>query len=311
MGLTHIRTPKNFVLEERLERYGAAIEQHPETYRGRWAEACWPLPAGTDHATGNGSGCAAGTDADRRETGDVAHAASERARAFSAVHLDLGCGKGAYLIERARREPGNLFVGMDTEPICVAYAAQYICEAGLPNALVLPRGADSLARVFAPGELAAITLNFPTPYPKRKFATRRLVHVDHLLSYRDLLAPDATVTLRTDSQPLRDYALAQFKAAGYRTLWTSDDTRAEHPEHPATEYERRLAAQGARVYGICAAPAAAPSPEQIERGRDAEQSLVAYLPHDLDAMGYVPLGMEGAVINLRNRARNASRSASR
>lgn len=36
--------------------------------------------------------------------------------------------------------------------------------------------------------------------------------------YRSLFAADATVTLRTDSKPLRDYALGQFAAAGYDTL---------------------------------------------------------------------------------------------
>lgn len=267
MGLTHIRTPKNFVLEERLERYHDAIEEHPELYRGSWAAAC---------AT---------------------------AAAFRAVHLDLGCGKGAYLIERARREPDVLHIGMDTEPICIAYAAQNICEAELANALALPRGAASLARIFAAGELAEITLNFPTPYPKRKFAERRLVHVNQLLCYRNLLAEGAAVTLRTDSKPLRDYAIVQLRAAGYETRWVSDDARAEHPEHPVTEYEARLSARGASVYGICAAPGPAPSNEAVEAGRAAEQSLVCYLPRDLDSLDYVPLGMEGAVINLKNRAR--------
>ena len=37
----HARLPKNFVLEERLERYADAIELTPERWRGRWAEACW------------------------------------------------------------------------------------------------------------------------------------------------------------------------------------------------------------------------------------------------------------------------------
>lgn len=299
MGLTHIRTPRNFVLEERLERYADAIEEHPEAYRGRWAEACWPLAV-----AGPGSAARGGEAPDAQAIGT----APSR---FAGVHLDLGCGKGAYLIERARREPRRLFIGMDTEPICIAYAAQYICEAGLSNALVLPRGADSIQSVFAPGELSGITLNFPTPYPKRKFAARRLVHVEHLLLYRDVLGRGAAVTLRTDSKPLRDYALAQFDAAGYKRSWVSDDVRAEHPEHPVTEYEARLSAQGARVYGICAVPGPAPSPEQVQRGREAEQSLVAYLPQDLDAMGYVPLGMEGAVVNLRNRARNARRGTVR
>ena len=60
MGAVHVRTPKNFVLEERLERYADAIETSPENYAGRWREACAP--------TGSAS--------------------------YARLHLDLGCGKG-------------------------------------------------------------------------------------------------------------------------------------------------------------------------------------------------------------------------
>lgn len=176
MGAVHVRTPKNFVLEERLERYADAIETNPEAYAGDWRKACAPVGS----------------------------------KPFEHLHLDLGCGKGTYLVERAVREPNTLFIGMDQEPICIAYAAQKICEQELPNALVLPRGAASLPQLFAAGELDAITINFPTPQPKAKYAKKRLVHVEHLMLYRPLFAAGATVTLRTDSKPLRDYALGQF-----------------------------------------------------------------------------------------------------
>ena len=38
----HARLPKNFVLEERLERYASVIELTPQNLRGSWAQACWP-----------------------------------------------------------------------------------------------------------------------------------------------------------------------------------------------------------------------------------------------------------------------------
>lgn len=284
MGITHIRTPKNFVLEERLERYADAIETRPEAYRGRWAEACWPFESGAGESSG------------------AAHTG-----AFSRVHLDLGCGKGTYIAVAAERDPDTLYLGMDIEPICIAYAAQRIVEAGLRNAVVIPRGAGALARMFAPGELAAITLNFPTPYPKRHHAARRLTHVGNLVSYRELLRPGGTLTLRTDSQPLRDYSLTQLEAAGWRVLWISDDVRAEHPGHPETEYEQRLVERGAVVWGICAEPGDEPGPDDVQRGRDTEQSLVAYLPQDLESLDYVPLGMEAAVQNFLNRERKGKR----
>ena len=125
--------------------------------------------------------------------------------------------------------------------------------------------------------------------------------------YRPLFSAGATVTLRTDSKPLRDYALGQFAAAGYDTLWVSDDVRRDHPEHPETEYERRTREMGAAVYGICATPDAQPSDEQLAAGRAQEQSLACYLPENLDALTYVPLGMEEAVENFRNRARKSKK----
>lgn len=267
--MTRIRTPKNFVLEERLERYAAGIEQHPSELAGRWREA----------------------------------RAKHDGKPFARLHLDLGCGKGSYICDRAAREPQTLFVGVDQEPICVAYAAQLIVESQLANVIVVCAGADDLDKMFAPGEVDALTLNFPTPHPKKRHAQERLVHVDRLLAFRPLLATGGTITLRTDSKPLRDFALGQFDAAGYKRLWSSDDVRAEHPEHPETDYELRTRELGASVYGICATPASEPTVEQIERGREQEQSLVCYLPDDLDSITYVPLGMEATVINLKNRAR--------
>lgn len=284
MGKMHARMPKNFVLEERLERYRRAIEVEPARWRGQWAEACWPLNPTAHRAASKSANSGAGR--------------------FREVRLDLGCGKGSYLVACAEREPDVLFIGIDAEPVCIAYTAQRICEAGLANALALPGSAAKLARFFAPGELAGVTLNFPTPHPKAHYARERLTSVAHLLSYRDLLAPGGTVTLRTDSLPLWRFSLETFALAGYRALWTSENARTDHPELPETEYEARTRELGAAVYGICATPeplSKAEAAQALEKARALPKSLMDYLPENAPAMGYVPLGMERAVENLRNR----------
>ncbi len=272
MHALHLRLPKNFVLEERLDRYADAIEAFPTTYAGRWAEACAPL-------TARGLG------------------------RFREVRLDLGCGKGAFLIEAARREPDVLWVGIDNEPICIAYTAQGICEAGLANAVVVPGSAEHVLGYFAEGELARIYLNFPTPFPKRRHAKYRLTHARNLLLLRHVLAPTGTLVFKTDSEPLYLYSRPQFPVAGFRTLWTSEDVRTDRPGDPVSGYERKLTAQGARVYGVCAEPAPGPAPDPADidaAEADIEQSLVRYLPDDLHSLGYVPHGMEATVVNLRN-----------
>lgn len=262
----HARLPKNFVLEERLERYADVIELEPRRLAGRWAEACAPLGA---------SG----------------------AEAFDEVRLDLGCGKGAFLVEAARREPHVLYVGIDLEPLCIAYAAQHVTEAGLRNAVIVPAKGADVAELFGPGELSCIHVNFPTPFPRKREAAKRLVILERLLEYREVLAPGATLRLRTDSQPLRDFALTQCALAGYEVVWSSDDERAERPDEPTSEYENRLVAQGARVLGLWATPGARP----VDPVQTAPLSLVDYLPDELFDGDYVPHGMQATVQNLRNR----------
>lgn len=129
MGAVHVRTPKNFVLEERLERYADAIETNPEAYAGDWREAC--APAGS--------------------------------KPFEHLHLDLGCGKGTYLVERAHREPDTLFIGMDQEPICIAYAAQKICEQGYPTHSSCPE-APHRCHSYLP---QASSMPSPSTFPRR------------------------------------------------------------------------------------------------------------------------------------------------
>ena len=51
MHALHARLPKNFVLEERLERYADSIEASPERWAGQWAEACHPLDASCDRTS--------------------------------------------------------------------------------------------------------------------------------------------------------------------------------------------------------------------------------------------------------------------
>lgn len=271
MHALHARLPKNFVLEERLERYADSIEASPERWAGQWAEACHPL------------------DAARNRT------------SFDEVRLDMGCGKGAFTVEAAAAEKSVLFVGIDFEPICIAYAAQKAEESGLDNVIFSPGVADKVTTYFAEGELSRIYLNFPTPFPRKKEAAQRLTHLDNLLRYRKILAPGATVLLKTDSYPLWGFSRTQFELAGYDIVWESDDARAERPNDPVSWYEERLSAQGATVYAIEATPAR--EPKRAADGtveQTASLSLIDYLPEDLSTMTYVPHGMQGTVTNLRN-----------
>lgn len=268
-----MRSPKGFVLEEALERYADAIETRPQNWAGRWARACHDF-------SGDGEG------------------------SFGRVWLDLGCGKGNWISQAAPVYPDTLFIGVDAEPMCVARTAQAISEGGIRNAVVIPGLASDVHSFFGAGELSGISMNFPTPFPRKKDAPLRIVHMDRLAEFRRILAPEGRIELRTDSLPLRDFALEQMMWAGFEAVWSSDDARRDRPGDPVTEYERKLTGKGARIYAVTMV--AGEQPERLEQR--SSLSLMDYLPKDLSSMEYVPHGMDAAVENLKNRRRRTKES---
>lgn len=259
------RLPKGFSLEERLAACASNVESHPKDRAGQWR--CW-APLG-----------------------------EWRGDPYAAVVLDLGCGKGEYTVECAAARPDVLFVGLDVDGVCVMRAAERAIAQGVSNAVFVLHDDSDLSETFGEGELSAMLLNFPTPFPKKKKAHLRLTYLDRLMGYRRLLREGAGIRLRTDSQPLRDFSLTQFELAGYRVVRRADDVRAACPDEPWSAYERKLVEQGARALGVFAVPGPAPAHVQ----QTAPLSLVSYLPDNLDALDYVPHGMQGCVENLRNR----------
>lgn len=214
--------------------------------------------------------------------------------AFSRVVLDLGCGKGEYTVARAEADPETLFVGIDVDPICVMRSAEAACEAGAGNVVFVHDEDPDVLELFGEGELASILINFPTPFPKKKRAPRRLTYLDRLMKYRLVLEDGGTVRMRTDSTPFRDFSLTQLNLAGYQLEWETDDVRGMFPDEPWSGYERKLVAKGAPVVGFCAVPG--PVPEHVEQ--TAPLSLVSYLPEDLESLDYIPFGMQGSIDNI-------------
>lgn len=326
MRTARSRKHKGFDLEKRLAAVEWALERDDTAHAGRWS--LWRADrqralgqSADDSRNAQGSAQSLGADAAQpaapsdgadaaRATPAAPSGCASAPHRFREVRLDLGCGKGTFTVAAAKREPDVLFCGIDTESVCIMHAAELACSEHVPNAAFLVDEDPDLARIFAPGELRCIYLNFPTPFPKKKKAPLRLTHVERLIAYRTLLAPGGMVRLRTDSQPLADWSLIQFDLAGYTVTAQTDDLRATDRESPESEYELKTHERGGTVHAIDAAPGPrqAPAPGSIEQ--PVPESLFEYLPDDLEHLEYIPLGMAGAVENMVNhRRRMAARAA--
>lgn len=232
-------------------------------------------------------------DADSRKGGwiEAFHPAA------SSLHLDLGCGKGRFATQMALRHPDVLFIGLDYDRTCIALAAQKAHELELPNCVFALADGEDVTGCFDEEEVGCIHLNFSTPHPRKKHAGERLTHVDQLIAMRKVLSRDGSIELKTDSPPFFEFSLVQFDMAGYDVVWKTTDLHSEDADAVTTEYEERLTNLGAKVHALRAVKADRP----VRTAQEAELSLFEYLPEDLDALEYVPFGMEGYVFNMRNR----------
>ncbi len=171
------------------------------------------------------------------------------------ITLELGCGHGQYTLELAQQYPGQNFIGVDIKGARIWRGAKTALELKLKNVAFLRTYIDHLREYFAPGEVQAIWLTFPDPYPKRRTARKRLTAPRFLEIYRQLLKADGLVHLKTDSQELFDYTLSVLPIVGATLLTRIDDLYAAPvPDEVLaikTTYELKHLAVQRRIKYLC------------------------------------------------------------
>ncbi len=168
------------------------------------------------------------------------------------LHLEIGCGKGRFIIEMAKRYPEVNFVAVEREEGALIMATEQALALQLPNLRFLSIDAADLAAVFAAGEIARIYLNFSDPWPPNRQRRRRLTHADYLDVYDKILKQDGDVCFKTDNQRLFEWSLASICEYGWLIQNISLDLHhsALADENIMTEYEEKFSAQGYRIYRL-------------------------------------------------------------
>ena len=163
------------------------------------------------------------------------------------VYVEIGMGKGRFLMDMARLYPEINFIGIEKYSSVLLRAVQKLEEEELPNVRLIRMDAEDLENVFAQGELDRIYLNFSDPWPKDRHAKRRLESRQFLARYNQILKKDGTIEFKTDNRALFDFALEEVEAAGWTLKEKTFDLHANarlNEGNVMTEYEERFSAQG-------------------------------------------------------------------
>ena len=162
------------------------------------------------------------------------------------IHVEIGMGKGRFIVDMARINPGINFIGIEKYSSVLVRAVEKQEEVQLPNLKFIRMDAEYICDVFAPGEVSYIYLNFSDPWPKDRHAKRRLTSTQFLARYVNILAAGGGVTFKTDNRELFDFSVEQVQEAGWQELVRTYDLH--HSEYAGgnvmTEYEERFSGMG-------------------------------------------------------------------
>ena len=187
------------------------------------------------------------------------------------VHIEIGMGKGQFIMGMAKAHTDINYIGIEKCRFLMALAQKnpqinYIGierytsvllraveklniyieenESTLPNIRFICMDAQDIANVFAENEVDRIYLNFSDPWPKARHARRRLTSPDFFARYDKVLVQDGQVEFKTDNRDLFDFSV---ESLGESETWGISECTYDlhHDEimnvgNIMTEYEEKF-----------------------------------------------------------------------
>ncbi len=167
----------------------------------------------------------------------------------SPVRLEIGCGKGRFIINNAKSNPEVNFLAIEKISDVILHAMEQTKAEKLENLKFILCDAKNIPCFFSDASVDLIYLNFNDPWPKKGHYKRRLTYISFLDIYKKILKDNGSVILKTDNRLYFDFSTEQFAKAGFvvenitydlhNSSWNADNI--------VTEYESYFAEKGVPI----------------------------------------------------------------
>ena len=167
------------------------------------------------------------------------------------IHIEVGMGKGRFLMDMAALNPEINYVGIEMYSSVLLRAVQKMEENPLDNLRFIRMDAREIEEVFEEGEVSKIYLNFSDPWPKDRHAKRRLPSRQFLARFNMILKKDGTLEFKTDNRDLFDFAVEEVEPAGWKMDAVTYDLHHDEKMNQGnvmTEYEEKFSSKGNPIY---------------------------------------------------------------
>ena len=158
------------------------------------------------------------------------------------IEIEIGTGKGKFIIEKAKQYPNINFIGIEKYDSPLVNAVKLLNGIELNNLKLICFDALKIDEIFDK-EIDKIYLNFSDPWPKKRHEKRRLTSKQFLDKYDKLFKNEKRIQMKTDNDDLYEYSLLSFEENGYEIIKT--DTN--YIDTITTEYEDKFIGKGKNI----------------------------------------------------------------
>lgn len=167
------------------------------------------------------------------------------------ICLELGMGRGDFIIEMAKTNPNINFVGLEINDSQMVMAVNNLKSLKLNNLKLINADAREIDKIFGK-EIDTIYLTFSEPWPKRIDETKRFTHVSYLKLYDKIFKKHKHIVLKTDNKGFFAYSLETLSSYWYVFEKVSLDLHNDERniKNIMTNYEKQYLKEGRAIYYI-------------------------------------------------------------
>ena len=167
------------------------------------------------------------------------------------IYIEIGMGKGDFIIENAKRYPNINFIGIEKYDSVIVRAVQKSNELDINNLKIVRIDANKLEDIFDK-EIDTIYLNFSDPWPKDRHAKRRLTSEVFLNIYDQIFKNTKRIIMKTDNIDLFNYSLETLINQGYEITYKTNNLDCLNEDNIMTEYETKFYNKGIKINKLIA-----------------------------------------------------------
>ena len=167
------------------------------------------------------------------------------------ICLELGMGRGSFIIEMAKKNPNINYIGLELDKNQTATAIKNIKDLKLNNLKMICTDAAEIINIFGK-EIDTIYLTFSEPWPKKQDAKKRFTAINYLKLYDRIFKKNKHIILKTDNKILFASSLETLSSYWYTFDVVSVDLHKDERkiDNIMTDFERQYFKEGRQIYYV-------------------------------------------------------------